>query len=577
MILLNALPKLFATNAIRDFNFALNLGITMKYFAIIGAGFTGTATINYLLNQIQNNIIKATKIKIIVFEKNDELGPGFPYSNKYTETTHLLNTPANYNSVLANNNLDFFIWLKQNHSSLLKKLKLDNVDLYNRFKKKPKQSECYPRIWLGLYLKARFQQAIHDAKNFGIVLDIFTNTEVINITESNDSLTITYKNNISATLSSIKVDHVFLTTGHWQAYPLNLSSTHYVPSIYDKAILKNTCLRANKIGILGASLSALDAAFSIMLYKKTLNVPYQITFLSRRGRLPTVRGKQGKYINQFFTQSNIEKFIKNNQGYAPLTDILKLFIQDLETIYQKKINLEQYLFGTAYNKDTLKKEIEIAKYGDLSDGSCGWQTVLLKHFPTFIYAITHLNAEDKKLFHEKYDSVFFDFNSPIPLYNAERIWQLMDNNILNIITLGENYTISETEDKKFLISSTQLQSTLLFDALIDCRGFTHDVRSADMKLASNLLDSGTIRTITDKYTTTANSNKKLENYYLSYGIEINPTTFHIIDKNNIESKRISYVGIAAHRRVLISGASVCLAKTKIAVDTAIKNHFLKTD
>src|SRR5437867_747684 len=80
-------------------------------FAIIGAGYAGTTTLDKLLNEINSQKFhNAAAITIMMIEKTETYGPGLPYDPEQNGIA-TINVHANSLSINNDNPLHFITWL----------------------------------------------------------------------------------------------------------------------------------------------------------------------------------------------------------------------------------------------------------------------------------------------------------------------------------------------------------------------------------------------------------------------------------------------------------------------------------
>jgi uncharacterized NAD(P)/FAD-binding protein YdhS len=123
-------------------------------FAIIGGGLTGTAMLNQIVEKFRENIdlikLNPSSIKIQIFEKQETLGPGFPYNDRNVMPFHITNMCATDLGILFGNAADFHEWVDHHQDSL--------QEQFPYFEKAScGQGVCnhYPRAIMGAYLMDR--------------------------------------------------------------------------------------------------------------------------------------------------------------------------------------------------------------------------------------------------------------------------------------------------------------------------------------------------------------------------------------------------------------------------------------
>jgi len=91
-------------------------------FAIIGGGLTATAMLCRLVQRVrkkaQQGRLDPARIRIQLYEKQDNFGPGFPHSDRFVLPFHLTNMCASDMDILDGAPGDFQDWVTQNSERL---------------------------------------------------------------------------------------------------------------------------------------------------------------------------------------------------------------------------------------------------------------------------------------------------------------------------------------------------------------------------------------------------------------------------------------------------------------------------
>ncbi len=147
--------------------------------------------------------------------------------------------------------------------------------------------------------------------------------------------------------------------------------------------------------------------------------------------------------------------------------------------------------------EILKRDLRLAKEGDGPQGELLWQTVLHQSFFMARDVYQRLSAVDKERFERKYSTIFFSYAAPMPHGVAEKILALMKSGIVEVIQLGNAYTVHRDEEHggfEILYLDANGKTAKDYCAyLIDAQGQRRSFATSSSDLAKNLLRSGTVQ------------------------------------------------------------------------------------
>jgi len=155
-----------------------------------------------------------SKIGIQIYEKQDIFGPGFPHSDKYALPFHITNMCASDMGIMKGKPGDFQDWVKINSDKLEKHF--SNFCEFS-FETQGYRQECnhYPRAIMGEYLKTRFRESVQAAQEAGIAVKLYPSSEVVDLKQQDNRISLTAKDLSSENLFSNDSDRVLLASGHW--------------------------------------------------------------------------------------------------------------------------------------------------------------------------------------------------------------------------------------------------------------------------------------------------------------------------------------------------------------------------
>jgi len=476
-------------------------------FTIIGGGLTGTSMLCQFVGGVRAALLKKKRfpspIEIHIIEKDQVFGPGFPHSDQNAMPFHLINMCARDMSILVSKPNDFQSWADRHRNEMEKRF--PEVAEIKRKQLSP-DPEChhYPRPTMGEYLKARFKQAVMNAENMGIRVRLYPGHEVVNLWEkSNNRVHIKVLNLESGREMALLANRVLLATGHWF---VERNDLRYFASPWPAGFLQSQIPEDGKVAIIGTSLSAIDAVLTLtatgifsdtasgQLHYQPTEKTRHLTLYSRKGLLPSVRGRRGPYKNQFLTPEKVQALIHQKNGLA-LEDLFALLSMDLKEAYGHPFPWKGVTDTTRTPEERLQKHIHDARHGDGPHGELIWQTVLQQVFPMVRELYLALHPNERVRFERGFSTLFFTHAAPMPMVNALKLKALMKSGILRVRQVMENPS-SKVKNGLFRFVYKGPNGEKLTDThpfLVDARGQSRFYNRNSQALAANLLKSGTVQ------------------------------------------------------------------------------------
>ncbi|MCX7119127.1 MAG: FAD/NAD(P)-binding protein [Legionellales bacterium] len=423
----------------------------MLKIAIIGGGPAGLSVcIQLMKNFIASNV---KNIEIIVFEKNNKIGPGLPY--KAHEPCHILNLPKEIMEPIFGETNKFSQWL--------------NI-------KNPSMSTSFPsRYYFGEYLEAMANDAQIEAEINGLTITYLTDTEVFDIQENHTGI---YQ--IVTSQSYYLADYTILCSGHMPSTQYNEFNDHpnFIHNPWDMHGYDK--INPNKtIGIIGTRLTAIDVALKL----RQMNHKGKMVMSSRSGLLPTVLGKEiPSYSLKYLNLETIKEKSQKNGGLISLNEIwmlLKLELQHaditshLSCIPSSSLEIPPFQW---INNEILEAE----------SGARAWQQVLFALYPLTPNIWPMLSLADQDKFIKHYNSLFITYLAAFPLENAYKIRNMISSNLLEIH--GQLARVSY-KNQKFKMKFTN-QDDIHLDYLINATGPGYD--PSTISLYEKMLSQGLI-------------------------------------------------------------------------------------
>ena len=572
----------------------------MSYnFAIIGGGLTATAMLYQVVEKLRQNFdlskLDPSRIKIQIFEKQETFGPGFPHSDRNVMPFHITNMCARDMGILFGNPADFQEWVIHYQDSLQQQFPYFENASFGR-------NGCnhYPRAIMGAYLMDKFHEAYQNAQALGLEVELHSQSEVIDLEEKHDKIHLTVKKRLSGSIFSCIADRVLLATGHWFE---ETERNHYFPSPWPAKNLLERIPEGEKVAILGTSLSAIEVVLTLtsdgqfirddsdkLVYVPPAN-PRRFALYSRRGLLPKVRGKMGKYCNRFLTSEKLESLIIENNGYLKLEAVFELLNSELEAAYGRAINWKAVVSSTRPPAELLQQYLEDARHGDGPDGELVWQTVLHQSFDMVREIYLRLSLEDRERFDKTYTSLFFTHAATQPAINAEKMLALMKSGLVEVFKLGRNYQFVKNDAKngwEFIYQDSNGETKRdAYRYVVNARGQAKSVRTDPSPLTKHLLKRGIVQNeeIQPVQPENSHSNRSAKqpkiklHTYKTGSIWIDPETHHVIrkasNKKPVNSNSIYAVGAMTRGQIIDASMAHGIVQSTATIASSWVNDLKK--
>jgi uncharacterized NAD(P)/FAD-binding protein YdhS len=547
-------------------------------FAIIGGGLTATAMLYQIVEKLKQNFnlgqLNPSRIKIQIFEKQETFGPGFPHSDRNVMPFHITNMCARDMGIVFGNPADFQEWVIHQHHHLQERFPyMDDVSFGRE------GCNHYPRAIMGAYLTQRFHEVYQKAQALGLVVELYSQSEVIDLEERRDKIHLTVRDRLSGSIFSFIADRVLLATGHWFE---EKERDNYFPSPWPARNLRERIPQGEKVAVIGTSLSAIEVVLTLtsdghfvrddsdkLVYVPPAN-PRRFALYSRRGLLPKVRGRMGKYRNRFLTRKKLERLAAENRGYIDLEAVFQILNSELEAAYGHAIDWKAVVSPTGPPAVLLQQYLEDAIHGDGPDGELIWQTVLHQSFDMVREIYLRLSLEDRERFDKTYTSVFFTHAATQPAINAEKMLALMKAGLVEVFKLGRNYQFvkNDTEDGwEFIYQDSNGQTKRdAYRYVVNARGQAKSIQRDPSPLTKKLLERGIVQNeetqpVQPKNRQSNRHNQQPEtklHHYKTGSMWIDPETHHVMRQasGNIPTRSKAIYAVGAMTRGQIIDASM---------------------
>lgn len=550
---------------------------------IIGCGLTGTSMLYQFVRMIKQQLEKGKQplrpVKIIIFEKNYDPGPGLPYHSGIILPCHLTNMQAGDMSIVSSYPDDLTDWIEAFENGL--KYKSPELDLW--FSKADNEDlvKAYPpRMIVGLYLRDRFDKTVQMAEELGISLQVHKKSEVTDIQDLGRELIITALDLETEKIIYCPTDKALLATGHW----FNKSrKPGYFSSPWPARTLLEQIPEKEPVAIIGTSLSAIDAVLTLfsegsftgsgsglLKFQPSAN-SRSVTMFSRNGILPKIRGRSGSHQNRFFTMTGLQALMAKKKDCLTLADIFVLLDRELTTAYGKTIPWDEIRCPQKDHIAILEAEIQQVREGDNPDGDILWQTILFQSLSVIKTAYLNLMPDQKQRFENDFQSIFMAHAAPVSLVIAQKILALLESGFLKIHRLSHPVELDKPSQKSGFefnyLDSYGGTRTETFKYVVDARGQSRSYRSNPSTLARNILSSGLVQIEEqpiDKNESLAGFLDKEKKPNKDRGIWVDPESFGVIAGTKKEGLAVStkLFAVGAMIQGQIINASMALESVK---------------
>ncbi len=444
----------------------------MKNIAIVGAGPTGIYTLFSLLKA-------GAPLFISIYEQSDEAGVGMPYSDDENSRMMLANIASIEIPPLTASYLD---WLRDQNETRLARYGVDKATLDDR--------QFLPRILLGEYFRDQFLTLVDIAQNKGFDVTVHECCEVTDLEATPDGVKLWAEGKPVSKLFDLAV----IATGH--VWPEEDEATRsYFPSPWSGLI--DARIPASRVGIMGTSLSAIDAAMAVVAQHGSFTQEHNgelrfnlapesdglaITLMSRSGILP----EADFYCPipyeplKIATAQAIEKEIQ--AGSSGLLDrtfaLIAGEIGKADPVWSNRVSLLKLnadSFANAYFSDRQKHDaFRWAQYNlnevernKRDKRTIPWRYAILRLHEAVEEIVPHLNEQDRQRFDAGLARVFVDNYAAIPSQSIRRLLALRKAGLIDVLELGHDYEMDIGDNHTVITIGDDKWS---FDVFIDARG-----------------------------------------------------------------------------------------------------------
>ncbi|MNS07482.1 hypothetical protein D3C71_1004650 [compost metagenome] len=462
--------------------------------AIVGSGPTA-------LYALQTLITYSQPLHIVVFESADVAGKGTPYQRGINSPTMLSNIPSIEIPYLPTTLVE---WLATQTNKYLTEAGILRDEISDR--------AFYPRVVIGDYFRAQFDELLVRGTAARHAIEVRENCAVSDIIP----VGLAFDIEVEGGTSRESFDYVVVATGHSFAQEPE-TSPGYFDAPWPATALET--ISSGKIGVLGTSLSAIDAVVTLaaafgrfsrnsnggLVYTgQDTDNPLHITMMSRKGLLP----EADFYFPIPYEQPKIctaaavdDRIMLGSSGL--LDDVFDLFKSELamaDPDYAERIKLDELTadtFAAAYygvrdQRDPFEwaaTNLAEAKRNYASRRTVAWRYAILITHEIIESAVSYFTADDLARFNRSFKGIFADDYATVPHLSIERLLALHRAGHLEIVALGDRADVS-TKGLDRGARVTCDFGAMVFDTFIDATG--QKVLSAEDLPFAALKDAGLI-------------------------------------------------------------------------------------
>lgn len=433
------------------------------------------------LYALKRLVAGGSPVCVRLYERTGRCGSGMPYSAALNTDEMLSNAFSREIPPVTRPLID---WLRDQDDTRLARWGVTAEDTASR--------EFYPRTLLGAYFEDEFDALCTMARARGHEVIVHPRHEVRDIVH--DETGVLVLGRAGELEFEHKVDHVLLTTGHaWPTAPEIGGAALRSP--WPAASLE--ALPAGHIGVIGASLSAIDVALTLGARHGTFenggaearwfardgSEDFRLTLLSTRGVMP-----EADFYYPFpyeplahLTEEHVDDEIARDSA-GLLERVFELLVRDLEeadpdwiaTLGSNARTIDG--FGPAYFAQraqtggfrAVRESFAAARDAMASKELIPHRYVLLRADALFDRILRHLDEAAYARFRECLLPVFADAYASVPHRSVSRLIAMHNAGVLDLQATGDGARYRMDEIGVIHVALDGLD--LRFDAVVDARG-----------------------------------------------------------------------------------------------------------
>lgn len=460
--------------------------------AIVGTGPTGVYSFQHLT-------AGGPALQITLYETGPRIGVGMPYGRDVNSPEMLANIASIELPPLGESYLS---WLQHQPEKLLRDHGLDPETLDER--------DFTPRVLIGDYFEAGLDTLVTLARRQGHQVTLRPGSQVRDIRPVEGGLQLEVAGQEAAVF-----DRVILATGH-AFEPDDDLTDHYFPNPWSG--LLRVKVPAVRVGIMGTSLSAIDAAMAVAtrhgrfsrrggelhyrLSRPEEAQGLQITLMSWSGVLPEADFYCPLPYRplEVMTPEALDRAMAEPKPFEAVYDLFRAQIRHSDPEWAEAAGLdglspedfETHWFAARENGDAFahaRANLAEVERNKAAEHTMEWRYAVLRMHEAVETVVGDFSEADRKRFDATLKPVFVDCYAAVPEESIRRLLALKAAGVLKLLPLGEDYNLEHREGHSHVVAKGIAYD---FDIFIDARG-QKALKSKDMPfptLASALVRAG---------------------------------------------------------------------------------------
>lgn len=420
--------------------------------AFVGAG----PTTLYALKQLFDGAKRP--FDVTIFEAQGDPGRGTPYRPGWNDPAMLANIASVEIPAIEETLVE---WMRRQPDDRLARLGVDPRTVDDR--------AFYPRLALGEFFHDQFQALVARADRANVRISIRAGCRVVDAVSREDAMVLLVRPQRGSPFAE-EFDHVVLATGHqWPEEP-QVQPGYFLSPYPAKALAD---LPACSTGIRGSSLSAIDAVvvlagnhgeFNTKDDGEIVYIPsagtddFRMTMMSRKGLLP----EADFYFPlpyeplSICTPKAVTKLIETEDDLLDAAYALfKAELTSVDPDYAEAIGLSDLAiedFSRAYFRARsasdpfvwAEQNLREAEANYAAEHTVAWRYAILRMHEVLELVVPHLDDDEFARFTRHLSPVFTDDYATVPHESIRRLLALHRAGRLDVIAVGEDYTIDHS-------------------------------------------------------------------------------------------------------------------------------------
>lgn len=460
---------------------------SIETVGVVGCG----AAALYFLKHIVDN--ETPNIDITFFSSSKRLGAGMPYDSNIVGTESLSNIAA---EEIPDLEVSLDTWLLSLPDARLQEYKLDRAMIGPGL--------IATRAVLGDYFQAQFEALVAEAARQGVGIRYYLGVNVTDVASSGARQNkIVFQQQSGRMDQSLLFDHVVIATGHHWPADENARG-RVLSSPWPIAKLEKS--DAQRIGLIGSSLSAVDACLALArkngnfhrdfdgrlrFIKNNPSSPFEVVMHSRRGMLPPLRCHfefPRFEMYQYVSEKMIRSHIKENGNHLSLDYLFEAVLK--RVIAEKSPDLYEIIKPMSFEDfaafhldrrvcsnpfDLLRSDYALSFSSIHNKKPIFWREALDDVTYTLNFYNRYLDRRDIARLRSHLMPLISHVVAVLPQQSCEQLLAMNDAGCLAYQAVGDDIQFDDdSTPAKVNLTCTDPRTLepvrLSYDLIVDCRG-----------------------------------------------------------------------------------------------------------